>query len=147
MNAMDERTAAILQEAYDTIERVERGQAERAAEREQREAITAVSDSPRRRTAPRERVIYKTTRQPEQSAAMDAATTEGWNKWADARIRAAVQKGLEEFADILGAEAGQLEQRLLTELKRLSAEVDALREDVRAANAKNVTPIRSANVA
>jgi hypothetical protein len=79
--------------------------------------------------------------------AMDAQTAKGWDAWADARIRTAVQQKLEEFADIMGAEAGQLEARLLTEVKRLSAEVEALREDVRAANAKNVTPIRSANVA
>ena len=47
----------------------------------------------------------------------------------------------------MGAEVGQMEKRFKTELKRLAEEVEELREDVRAANAKNVTPLRNAHVA
>ena len=95
-------------------------------------------------------LIYKTTVQPEQepkAATMDAQTTQQWNAWANARIRTAVQKGLEEFASLMGAEVAQMEKRFNTELKRLTNEIELLREDVRAANAKNVTPLRATHVA
>ena len=47
----------------------------------------------------------------------------------------------------MGAEAGQMEKRFNTELKRLTTEIELLREDVRAANAKNITPLRTLDVA
>ena len=84
-----------------------------------------LSDSPRRCAAVLlERVIYKTTRQPEPEpqVQMNAANAKAWEQWADARIRTAVAKKLEEFAEIIGGEVGLVEQRLLTELKRLNAD-------------------------
>jgi hypothetical protein len=93
-------------------------------------------------------LVYKTTEQPEPTVkTMDQATAASWNSWADARIRAAIQTGLLEFADLVGAETGLMETRFNAELKRLSAEIEALREDVRAALAKNVTPLRPRDVA
>ena len=144
---MDERARAILDEALATIERVERGQQERPAERAEREANELLYGN-RTGTRAQSDLVYKTTVQPEPKATtMDAATAQSWNAWADARIRTAVLRGVEEFASLMGAEVGQMERRFNTELKRLTTEVEMLREDVRAANAKNITPLRPRDVA
>jgi hypothetical protein len=155
---MDERAAKILAEAFETIERVERGQQERAAERAEREekllyekgGMPPNSKSRRASRIDDGGLIYKTTVQPEPEpkvAPMDVQATQQWNAWADARIRTAVLRGVEEFASLMDGEVGQMEQRFNTELKRLAAEIEALREDVRAANAKNITPLRPRDVA
>lgn len=151
MSIMDERARAILQEAADTIERVEREQAERAPERERREAELLYgeklappafsSHGNRTRTRAQRELIYKTTQQPEPKAAiMDAETLARWNAWADAKIHTAVIKGMEELAAIMGEEAARQE-------KRLMAVIETLREGVRAASAKNITPLRARDVA
>ena len=90
MNAMDKRARAILEEARATIERVERGQQERAAERAEREAtlLHESGDRPSRRASRIDDggLVYKTTTQPEpQVTTMDPAAANAW----DARIRTA----------------------------------------------------------
>jgi hypothetical protein len=63
---------------------------------------------------------------------MDPATQRQWETWANALI----QKKLEGFAEIIGAEVGQIEKRLNERIAALEAEVAILR------TAKNVTPFR-----
>jgi hypothetical protein len=131
---MDERTRALLQQSYDLLERVDRTLAESASE--PRAEVTWTPPPVRRQ--PADEVHYKTTVQPE-APQMDRATQARWDAWANG----IVQAKLEAFASILGEEAGQMEKRFNAELKRLTDEIEALREDVRAASAKNVTPLRS----
>ena len=134
----DARKRAILEEARETIERVEREQAERASQPRAEVSWTP----PRTRELPP--VVFKTTERPAPKAVtMDADTAKAWEKWANA----IVQAKLEAFADLMGAEVGKLEQRFNTELKCLTAEIATLREDVRASVAKNITPLRPRDVA
>jgi len=63
---------------------------------------------------------------------MDPVTQRQWEIWANALIR----KKLEDFAEIMGAEVGQIEKRLNDKIAALQSEVEILR------TAKNVTPFR-----
>ena len=63
---------------------------------------------------------------------MDPVTQRQWEIWANALIR----KKLEDFAEIMGAEVGQIERRLDERIAALEAEVAILR------TGKNVTLFR-----
>jgi len=136
VNAMDERTRTLLEQSYETLQRVD---ALLSEPRPSVENTWTVPPHVRRRVDGGE-LIYKTTRQEPKAAAMDADTAKAWEQWADGRIRTAVQKALEDFASLMGQEAALQEKRLLKQ-------IEELREDLRAANAKNVTPLRSTHVA
>lgn len=74
-----------------------------------------------------------------------------WNAWFDDRFNRAVQKQLADFAEIVGSEFAELERQLLTkfnaEIKRLDERIAELQTELRVANAKNITPMRSHVVA
>ncbi len=153
----DQERARILEEAWANIERAEAERDSLMAELEQR----AANEPYHQRSA--ETPIYKTYERKEAAPELDAATQRRWDTWANALV----QTKLTAFAEILGAEAGQMEKRLLTqfnaeltqlneklqqeqlEVKNLRVVIDELRAEVidilRANNAKNVTPLRAAH--
>ena len=70
-----------------------------------------------------------------------------WEQWADARIHSAVQKGLEQLADIIGGECGMMEKRLVSEIEKLRTELGEVRAGLEIMRAANVTPIGNKRVA
>jgi hypothetical protein len=144
VNGMDERARAILCEAFAMIERSEAERDELLADISQRQADEVIYPKRQPELPP---VIYKTTEQPKSKAT-------DWEVW-EARLGAAIQKSLEDFAVIMGAEAAQQEKRIITrimteiksaldEIKRLDLEIAALRNEIAILRtAKNVTPLRA----
>jgi hypothetical protein len=139
---MDERARAIIEAAFATVECSEAQRESVMVDIAQREANEPYekprwrgnSKSARSDAFDDQGLIYKTTEQPEPRAtAMDPAT---------------IQKQFEDLVSIIGAEVGQREKQLLTqfnaEIKRLDDKIAELQTEIRASNAKNVTPLRSA---
>ena len=140
---MDERARAILESAFATVDRIDAQQADWAAGREHRQAYAP----PQQRQPSRRRRTVDNTTEHEQAEApntLDTATQARWDAWANE----IVQAKLAAFAEIIGAETGQLERRFNEKLKvledkvaMLSAQVEQL-ENLRN---YNVTPlVRSA---
>jgi hypothetical protein len=156
VNAMDERARAILEAAFNTVERANAQREEVMADIAQRQAVTGATYPKRQPELPP--IVYKTTEQP-QAATMDKDTAVGWEAWLSARLEKAIQKGLEDFAVIMGEEAALQEKRIVTRamneiksaietIQRLDLEIAALRNEVAILrNAKNVTPLRPRDVA
>lgn len=142
---MDERSAEIIQRAFDAIDRVtdaEQTWADEAAERDPHAPDAAVEwERLRRLSAPSPRRVHKMRQQQQpqpqqQSPVMDAKTKAAWDSWCDARIRAYV----EGVVEILGDEVGR-------QHKKLYDEINALRTEVALLSARNITSLRGRDVA
>lgn len=146
---MDERSRELLERSFETIARIDAHQADWEAEREQREAYEPQTYE--RQPKVRRRTMYDATEYEQAAAAasqMDRETEAHWNAWANALVQAK----LEAFAEVLGAEVGQLEKRFNEKLKLLEDKVAALTaqlEQLENLRSYNVTqlplPLRSAS--
>jgi hypothetical protein len=137
----EERAAAILEQAYAALDRADELLAQPRSVTEEDSWSTRTRD-----VADAATLVYKTTIQPDPAAT--AAPSRDWEAW----VNAVIQNRLATFADLLGAEIGQQQKamstQLNTEIKRLQDEVASLRTEVEILrSAKNVTPIRTAHVA
>jgi hypothetical protein len=149
---MDERARAILETAFANVERhdaeradVERDLAQRAVDElfDEKDRCRSFPDDDQkarhRAFSIRQKGRHRPYSIPQEAATMDVETLAKWNAWFDDRLSRAIQKRFEDFADILGEQAGQLEKRLNTKIAALEAEIELLRGN----NAKNITPLRS----
>lgn len=139
MNAMDERTRELLERSFETVARIDAQQETWEAERQQREAYEPQTYI-KRQPKVRRRTVYNATEYEQAAAAasqMDRETEARWNAWANALV----QTKLEAFAEVLGAEVGQLEKRFNEKLKLLEDKVAAL-----TAQLEQLENLRSYNV-
>ena len=134
---MDERARAILESAFATVDRIDAQQADWAAGRE-------YAPPQQRQPSRRRRTVDNTTEheQAEAPNTLDTATQARWDAWANE----IVQAKLAAFAEIIGAETGQLERRFNEKLKVLEDKVAVLSaqvEQLENLRSYNVMPLRS----